>query len=142
VNQLRMDNDILERLGHFCESSVFTSRLQEHRRPSLFLFRETKGKSEGKSDKHEEQSLEQYEAFLAHQRLVDSLLTDFAQSNGLDSGDLLGGLRDAVEGHFTVLFEDHQYLWLADLLMSWNDYHSFSSLMVLEAGAAIPMNRK
>ena len=76
------------------------------------------------------------DAFLSHQRLVDDLLTDFADEHGIAPSELMRDLRDALEGSFTPLFEDHEYRWLADLLLSWNDYAAFCQAMAGEAAAS------
>ena len=73
------------------------------------------------------------EAFLAHQRLVDDLLTDFAEEQGISSGALMRDLRDALLDNFTPLFQEHEYKWLAELLLCWNDYQAFSEAMEYEA---------
>ena len=84
------------------------------------------------------------DAFLSHQRLVDDLLTDFAQEHGILPQALMKDLRDALDGNFTPLFEDHEYRWLAELLLSWNDYEAFCQTMTDDADrlTAAPESRR
>lgn len=121
-----MDTVVLERVAHFCESNRFSDQVEALRNLYLYLFEETKV-DEG------EQPLERMDAFLQHQKLVDALITEFANEENINPSDLLEGLRDALDGNFTPLFEEHEYLWLAQLLLSWTDYDAFCESMKVAA---------
>jgi hypothetical protein len=71
--------------------------------------------------------------FIAYQALLETLLQDFATARDMDSKELYFQCRDALDGQFTALFEEHRHKWFVDLLFEWQEYEVFVESMLVVA---------
>lgn len=83
-----------------------------------------------------EHSLEFTDVFNQFQDIIERKLSEFVRENGSTIGDFYSECRDAVDGKFTVLFEEHEHKWFVDLLMDWLDYNHFYESMLTAARLA------
>lgn len=72
-------------------------------------------------------------SFLRSNRPPINATVDFVESEGVTIEEFFRECRGVVEGHFTALFEEHQYAWFVDRLLASLDYKHFYTLMVNEA---------
>ena len=66
-----------------------------------------------------------YEVFIEYQKLIDGLLAEFSSKKGIALKDIYMKCRDVADGKFTALFEEHEYQWFLDLMMSWTSFDEF-----------------
>lgn len=117
----------LEALIAFCGGDAFQDRLEAFKRRNIALFREV-GESKG-DEFDQEHPLEFTTAFKEYTALIETGLEGFAHEHGIEPHELYYQARDAVEGQFCALFEEHQHKWFVDLLLEWLEYEPFVKMM-------------
>ena len=119
----------LEALIAYCGGDEFQDKLDafksKHARRDLFL-----GMAECKEPEKEELSLEFTDVFKEYTALIEKSLEDFADAHDIGVQELYFQARDAMEGKFTALFEEHEHKWFVDLLMEWGSFDHFFQMMM------------
>ena len=115
---------VIEDAAIFCSSDEFADAIDDFRSRKAQIF--SSGDAKLTDCEH---SLEYTVAFKEYQTLVDSLLEDFVKSRSSSITEFYAECRDAMEGKFTALFEEHEYKWFVEMLLSWLDYDAFYSMM-------------
>ena len=86
-------------------------------------------KSSDSVDAIKEYPLEFYEIFCKYQSLLESLLEEYARRNNMKQDAIFFECRDALDGHLAVLFEEPEYQWFVEEMLSWFEYEEFIKKM-------------
>ena len=122
------NKSVLKDAAEYCTSDGFMNEILIFKEIHADIFIES---SESKGD--DEHSLIFTDVFNEYQQLIDRKLSAFVEENGITMLDFYAECRDAMDGKFTVLFEEHEDKWFVDLLMDWLDYNHFYEGMVTTA---------
>jgi hypothetical protein len=117
----------LEAMIAFCGGEQFQDAMEDFKREHMSSFRNI---AESKKPDEEEHPLEFTEIFNKHQQLMENLLQNFADRHNVDSKELYFQCRDALDGQFCALFEEHRHKWFVDMLLEWQEYSTFIESMV------------
>lgn len=127
VEYVRKDWEVsvIEDAAEFCMTGSFRTSIDEFIDEHLHIFETSESKSLGK----DEYLCEYMEVFNDYQLLVENLLLSFLKSKGSSLKSFYAECRDAIDGKYTVLFEDHEHKWFVDMLLSWLEYSHFFEMM-------------
>jgi len=126
-------DNLLEQVVDFTNSIVFKDSVQAFVNANVHYFIRT---SESKDIDSHEIPHEFYIVFQEYKKLIDSLFDKFANSYKFPIAAVYDCFRDAADGKFTPLFEENEYMWFVDKVMSWMDFDEFMKLMY-EAASSV-----
>jgi len=145
-------DDLLESAVQFTSSSRFRVPIDDFIQAHAHTFQST---ADSKSPESEELPHEYNVIFGEYQNLVDSLFDQLAKSRGFTTKALYSCFRGAgrllvklaisatflrdlphschftfpADNKFTALFEENEYKWFVDKVMSWMDFYEFLNMM-------------
>jgi len=119
----------LEALIAFCGGDRFQASLEAFKRKHV-RGNVWRCMAESKDPEKEEQPLEFTDVFREYTELIESALEKFAGVHGIEAHELYYQARDAMDGSFTILFEEHEHKWFVELLLEWMDYDYFVKMML------------
>lgn len=142
-------DDLLESAVQFTSSPRFREPIDNFIQTHAHTFH---GTADSKRPESEELPHEYNVLFGEYQNLVDSLFDQLAKSRGFTTKALYSCFRDAGEfpshvaafqcdcslscyktlpadNKFTALFEENEYKWFVDKVMSWMDFYEFLNMM-------------
>ena len=127
--EITSETDLLTSLIKFCEGPFFSGQIEQFREDNASIFLEY-STDNSKSADDDTQPLEFYTCFQTFKYLVESLMEDFARRRKIDVSEIFFAVKDALNGEFTILFEEHRHQWFIDLMMEWMEYECFVKDMV------------
>jgi competence CoiA-like predicted nuclease len=120
-------DQLLQLAVEYTSSNFFTSKVDQFVEEHAHLFLLTA--AESKRPEEQEMPLEYNDIFLQYQQLIDGLFEQFAASNKFPISAVYQCFRDSADGKFTALFQENEYLWYVEQVMSWMDFGEFIKLM-------------
>lgn len=138
---------VLGETADYCSSKQFCGEIEDFKEKYSYMFACQESK-----DADGEHKLEYTEAYNSYQSLVEGLLEDFVKGRDSNIRDFYSECRDALDGKFVALFEEHEHKWyvyitphdmlygnviiayvrtdrFVDILMSWLEYDAFYEMM-------------
>jgi hypothetical protein len=122
-------DQLLQLAVEYTSSNLFTSKVDRFIEDHADRFLLT---TESKED--QEMPLEYNTCFLQYQQLIDGLFEDFAREHKFPISAVYQCFRDSADGKFTPLFQENEYLWYVEQVMSWMDFGEFIKIMRGAAG--------
>lgn len=121
---------ILPAVIAYCESDAFEDTLDAFKREYVDRFMDV---VDSKASEEECHKIEYTIIHMKYQALIEEILERLAEENGSSVVEFYNECKDALEGRFTPLFEEHEHKWFVEALLSWVDYEAFFKMMTQAA---------
>ena len=127
------DKSIIADAADYCSSTSFLQQLDTFKTEYSNIFENSVNNPE-----EQEHSLESTIAFNEYQKLIESSLEGYVISR---NSSITEFCCDILDDKFMALFEEHEYKWFVEMILSWLDFDQFHIMMRKEIKSSARSNK-